>query len=90
MESARLFGPIGGTLSNHPAPPPGKTPPLLGHFPEWFLRRKLYLDFSEGREARYRVPEHVPIPEHRGRPELALLMPGNVLNRAETQGEIRQ
>jgi hypothetical protein len=47
----------------------------LGHFPEWFLRRKLYLDFSKGQEPRYRVPEHVPVPEHRRRPELPLVLP---------------
>jgi hypothetical protein len=31
----------------------------LGHFPEWCLRGKLYLDFSDHRQPRYRVPEHV-------------------------------
>jgi radical SAM superfamily enzyme YgiQ (UPF0313 family) len=40
----------------------------LGHFPEWFLRRKLYLDFSGRQRPRYRVPEHVEIPEHGMRP----------------------
>lgn len=40
----------------------------LGHFPEWFLRRKLYLDFSGRQKPRYRAPEHVEIPEHGMRP----------------------
>jgi radical SAM superfamily enzyme YgiQ (UPF0313 family) len=42
----------------------------LGHFPERFLRRKLYLDFSNGNAPRYRVPETVPIPEHWHRPSM--------------------
>jgi radical SAM superfamily enzyme YgiQ (UPF0313 family) len=42
----------------------------LAHFPEWLLRRKLYLDFSGERPARYRVPESVPIPEHPLRPAI--------------------
>ena len=42
----------------------------LGHFPEWMLRRKLYLDFSNGDEAKYHVPDHVPVPEDRMRPAL--------------------
>ncbi|HXF04531.1 MAG TPA: radical SAM protein [Blastocatellia bacterium] len=40
----------------------------LGHFPERFLRRKLYLDFSGRMKPRYRVPERVEIPPHRQRP----------------------
>jgi radical SAM superfamily enzyme YgiQ (UPF0313 family) len=54
---------------------PGFKYPLfrLGHFPEWFLRRKLYLDFSDHREPIYKVPETVPIPEERRRPELPVL-----------------
>ncbi len=46
--------------------------PLMrfGHFPEWLLRSKLYLDFSNGHNTRYRVPEQVPIPEAPFRPEL--------------------
>ncbi|HXE91132.1 MAG TPA: radical SAM protein [Terriglobales bacterium] len=47
----------------------------LGHFPERFLRRKLYLDFSGGTKARYRVPESVPVPEHHSRPALPELVP---------------
>lgn len=51
----------------------------LGHFPEWLLRRKLYLDFSKNGAPRYRVPARVEIPEHRHRPlipelEMAHLM----------------
>ncbi|HEV8384272.1 MAG TPA: radical SAM protein [Candidatus Acidoferrales bacterium] len=42
----------------------------LGHFPEWLLRRKLYLDFSGRKTPRYRVPEHVEIPDHGLRPLL--------------------
>lgn len=42
----------------------------LGHFPEWFLRRKLYLDYSGGMESRYKVPEKVEIPERRHRPAI--------------------
>ncbi len=50
----------------------------LGHFPERFLRRKLYLDFSNGDLPRYRVPDHVHVPEDRLRPaipELASIQP---------------
>jgi radical SAM superfamily enzyme YgiQ (UPF0313 family) len=46
----------------------------LAHFPERLLRRRLYLDFSDHREAHYRVPEHVPVPEHRQRPEIPNLV----------------
>ncbi len=42
----------------------------LGHFPEWFLRRRLYLDFSGRQQPKYRVPERVPIPEERLRPSI--------------------
>jgi radical SAM superfamily enzyme YgiQ (UPF0313 family) len=42
----------------------------LAHFPEWYLRRHLYLDFSGRVEPRYRVPEHVSVPEHRYRPPI--------------------
>lgn len=42
----------------------------LGHFPEWILRHRLYLDFSERRQPIYRVPEFVPIPDHSLRPEI--------------------
>jgi radical SAM superfamily enzyme YgiQ (UPF0313 family) len=47
----------------------------LAHFPEWFLRRKLYLDFSGQREPRYRVPSEVPTPPERLRPEIPILGP---------------
>jgi len=42
----------------------------LAHFPERFLRRKLYLDFSGSREPRFQVPQHVPVPDHTLRPAL--------------------
>ncbi len=42
----------------------------LGHFPEWYLRHKLYLDFSGRSTPRYRAPEKVAVPEHRLRPLL--------------------
>jgi radical SAM superfamily enzyme YgiQ (UPF0313 family) len=51
----------------------------LGHFPEWMLRRKLYLDFSGRQDPKFRVPEHVHIPEERLRPpipELATIQSG--------------
>ena len=38
--------------------------------PEWYLRRKLYLDFSGRMQPRYAVPEHVEIPLERQRPAL--------------------
>ncbi|MBI3668572.1 MAG: B12-binding domain-containing radical SAM protein [Acidobacteria bacterium] len=50
----------------------------LGHFPEWFLRSRLYLDFSGRRTPRYLVPDQVDIPEERMRPalpELANIQP---------------
>jgi radical SAM superfamily enzyme YgiQ (UPF0313 family) len=38
----------------------------LAHFPEWILRKRLYLDFSNGCRPRYSVPEFVEVPqEHR-------------------------
>jgi radical SAM superfamily enzyme YgiQ (UPF0313 family) len=55
--------------------------PLLrmGHFPEWYLRRHLYLDFSGRSKPKLTVPAHVEIPEQRHRPgipelEMAHLM----------------
>lgn len=45
----------------------------MGHFPEWILKRKLYLDFTGKRAPRYRVPEFVPIPEHIMRPSLPIV-----------------
>jgi radical SAM superfamily enzyme YgiQ (UPF0313 family) len=47
----------------------------LAHFPERLLRRKLYLDFSDGWRPRYVAPESVEVPEERRRPE----MPGDAL-----------
>ncbi len=45
----------------------------LAHFPEWFLRRKLYLDLSGRRPGRFAAPAEIPIPEERRRPELPVL-----------------
>jgi radical SAM superfamily enzyme YgiQ (UPF0313 family) len=45
----------------------------LAHFPEWILRRKLYLDFSNGSSPRFTPPADVPIPEERRRPDLPVL-----------------
>jgi radical SAM superfamily enzyme YgiQ (UPF0313 family) len=45
----------------------------LAHFPEWYLRRKLYLDFSGRMEPRHMTPDHVPIPDHPMRPLLPVL-----------------
>jgi radical SAM superfamily enzyme YgiQ (UPF0313 family) len=45
----------------------------LAHFPEWILRRKLYLDFSNGARPVYTTPREVPVPEERRRPELPVL-----------------
>src|SRR5262249_38143390 len=42
----------------------------LARFPERFLRRKLYLDFSGDKPARCKVPERVEGPEHRLRPAI--------------------
>jgi hypothetical protein len=42
----------------------------LGHFPERYLRKKLYLDFSNGDQPRYTAPDFVEIPEEHRRPEL--------------------
>jgi len=42
----------------------------LGHFPEWFLRRRLYLDLSNGRRPKFHAPEHVAIPPERMRPTI--------------------
>jgi len=53
---------------------PGFKYPLfrLGHFPERFLRRRLYLDFSNHREPLYKAPEIVQIPAESQRPELPI------------------
>ncbi len=37
----------------------------LAHFPEGYLRRKLYLDYSNGARPRYTAPPEVPIPPER-------------------------
>ena len=51
--------------------------PLLrfGHFPEWLLRGKLYLDFGDGRTPRYRAPGRVEIPAERVGSSLPVLRP---------------
>jgi len=55
--------------------PPMKYPLFrLGHFPERFLRRKLYLDFSNGNRPRYTTPDFVEAPEAQKRPELPELV----------------
>jgi len=36
----------------------------LGCYPEWLLRRNLYLDFGNGRPAHYKPPAQVEIPQH--------------------------
>jgi radical SAM superfamily enzyme YgiQ (UPF0313 family) len=45
----------------------------LGHFPEWILKHKLYLDFTGKHKPRFRVPDFVPIPEHATRPVLPVV-----------------
>jgi hypothetical protein len=45
----------------------------LGHFPEWILEHKLYLDFTGKRQPKFQVPDFVPIPEHAGRPLLPVV-----------------
>lgn len=40
----------------------------FGHFPEWYLRRHLYLDFSGGARPRYQTPAQVMVPAERLRP----------------------
>jgi radical SAM superfamily enzyme YgiQ (UPF0313 family) len=54
---------------------PGMKYPLFrfGHFPERFLRRKLYLEFGNGRAPRFQIPETVPVPEERLRPVIPIL-----------------
>jgi radical SAM superfamily enzyme YgiQ (UPF0313 family) len=45
----------------------------VAHFPESYLRRHLYLDFSGRMEPRYQCPESVSIPDHEYRPQLPIL-----------------
>jgi radical SAM superfamily enzyme YgiQ (UPF0313 family) len=42
----------------------------LARYPEWYLRDKLYLDFTGRTEPRFTVPEKVEVPEHRLRPAI--------------------
>ena len=46
----------------------------FGHFPEWLLRRHLYLDFSGRMKPKFSAPDHVPVPEERRRPEIPILL----------------
>jgi hypothetical protein len=43
----------------------------LAHFPEKFLRKKLYLDFSNGCRPRFTVPELVEMPDGHRRPQVS-------------------
>src|SRR5262249_13908067 len=49
--------------------------PLMrfGHWPERWLRDRLYLDFSGRSQPRYSVPDMVPIPDHSQGLELPVL-----------------
>ena len=40
----------------------------LAHFPEWFLRRKLHLDFSGRMQPRWKAPDAMPVPGTHHRP----------------------
>lgn len=42
------------------------------HFPEWWLRRHLYLDFTGRSRPKLEVPESVPVPSHGSSPRLEL------------------
>ncbi len=42
----------------------------LAHVPERFLRKNLYLDFSNGNVPRFTVPDFVEIPVERARPDI--------------------
>ncbi|MGH9535164.1 MAG: B12-binding domain-containing radical SAM protein [Terriglobales bacterium] len=42
----------------------------VGHYPERWLRRHLYLDFTGGMRPRYQVPEHIAVPAHAARPAI--------------------
>jgi radical SAM superfamily enzyme YgiQ (UPF0313 family) len=54
--------------------PPMKYPLFrLAHFPEWYLRRHLYLDYSGRMKPKFRTPPAVEIPAERKRPELPVL-----------------
>lgn len=46
----------------------------FAHFPERFLRRRLYLDFTDHAAPRYGTPQSVEIPEEHRRPELPVLL----------------
>ena len=64
----------------------------LAHSPEWFLRRKLYLDFSDGRDPRFKTARHVPVPDERHRPgmsEGSLIPLDGLLHTAGGNGGLR-
>lgn len=52
----------------------------LAHFPEWFLRRKLYLDFSGRQAPKLAVPDHIEIPDHHFRPMIPELDLGRAMS----------
>lgn len=57
----------------------------LGWYPEWLLRRKLYLDFSGRMKARYTAPPAVLVPDHSLRPAMPDLvtLPGAATQAAD-------
>jgi radical SAM superfamily enzyme YgiQ (UPF0313 family) len=55
----------------------------LGHFPEWYLRRHLYLDFTGRMQPRFQVPEAVPVPSERLRPKIPRTLVTEVYATAE-------
>jgi radical SAM superfamily enzyme YgiQ (UPF0313 family) len=58
----------------------------LGHFPDWYLRNKLYLDFGSRNGARYHVPPEVLIPEERRRVEMPILDARELRTKAQASG----
>jgi hypothetical protein len=58
----------------------------LAHFPEWVLRRRLYLDFSGETPAPCQVPDFVRVPDHSlgpALPELTVPLIDNTRLRAQ-------
>ena len=51
----------------------------LGHFPEWLLRRKLYLDYCGRQKPRFSAPAQVEIPEHGLRPLIPEVELGQIM-----------
>ena len=58
----------------------------FGHLPEWLLRGRLYLDFSNGNQPRYRVPEAVHVPAERMRPAIPELQGVTPLDAQPVEG----